>query len=429
MSPRQLGVGPHVPDLAVDREHVARLDDVVAVEELAGAGVAADVDQGVALVHDVGAPAGQAVDHAVDGVLVAGDQARGEDDGVALLDVHEVVVALGDPAQRAQRLALRPGGDQHLLLGRQVGQVLGVDQDVGRDVEVAEVAGDGHVADHRAADVRDLALVGDGRVEHLLDAVHVGGEAGHDDPLVALVEDPVEDRPDVALGGGEAGDLGVGRVGHEQVHALLAEPGEGAQVGDPVVQRELVHLEVAGVQDQAGAGADRDGERVGDGVVDGHELEVERAERDPVALLDDVVDRLLEPVLAQLAAEQGEGQLRADERDVAALAEEVRRGADVVLVAVGEDQRLDLVELVADRVEVGEDQVDTGVVVLGEEDAAVDDQQAVVVLEDGHVATDLAEPAERDDPESPLRQFGRCGELGMRMAHVVMGSFTEGRRR
>ena len=78
--------------------------------------------------------------------------------------------------------------------------------------------------------------------------------------------------------GGEAGHLGVGRVGHEQVDALLAEPGERAQVGDPAVERQLVHLEVAGVQHQAGAGADRDRERVGDRVVDRDELEVERAE-------------------------------------------------------------------------------------------------------------------------------------------------------
>ena len=74
------------------------------------------------------------------------------------------------------------------------------------------------------------------------------------------------------------GHLGVGGVGEEQVDALLAEPGERAQVGDPAVERELVHLEVAGVQHQAGAGADRDRERVGDGVVDRDELEVERPE-------------------------------------------------------------------------------------------------------------------------------------------------------
>ena len=213
-----------------------------------------------------------------------------------------------------------------------------------------------------------------------------------------LVEDAVEDRADVLLGGGEAGDLGVGRVGEEEVDPLLPQPGERAQVGDPAVERQLVHLEVAGVQHQPGAGADRDGERVGDRVVDRDELELERAEVEPVARLHLVVDGLLEPVLAELGVEQGQGQLGADERDVAALAEEVRRGADVVLVAVGEDQRLDLVEAVPDRVEVGEDQVDAGVVLLGEEDAAVDDQQPTVVLEDGHVATDLAEPAERVDP-------------------------------
>ena len=104
----------------------------------------------------------------------------------------------------------------------------------------------------------------------------------------AVVEDPVEHRRDVLLGGGEPGDLGVGGVGEEQVDALLAEPRERPEVGDPAVERELVHLEVTRVQHHAGAGADRDRERVGDGVVDGDELEVEGAEAEPVALLDDV---------------------------------------------------------------------------------------------------------------------------------------------
>ena len=55
------------------------------------------------------------------------------------------------------------------------------------------------------------------------------------------------------------GHLGVGGVDQQQVDALLAEPGEGPQVGDPAVERQLVHLEVAGVQHElAGRGADRD---------------------------------------------------------------------------------------------------------------------------------------------------------------------------
>ena len=106
------------------------------------------------------------------------------------------------------------------------------------------------------------------------------------------MEDPLEDRRDLLLGGREAGHLGVGRVGQEEVDALLAEPGEGPQVGDPAVERQLVHLEVAGVEHQPGAGADRDRERVGDRVVDRDELEVEGPEADPVALADLVVDGL-----------------------------------------------------------------------------------------------------------------------------------------
>ena len=102
----------------------------------------------------------------------------------------------------------------------------------------------------------------------------------------ALWMTSVDDRADVALGADEAPDLGVGRVGEQQVDALVAEPGEAGQVGDPAVERRLVHLEVAGVQDGLPADADRDGERVRDGVGDGEELQPPRADADPLALRD-----------------------------------------------------------------------------------------------------------------------------------------------
>ena len=57
-----------------------------------------------------------------------------------------------------------------------------------------------------------------------------------------------------------------------------AEPGEATEVGEPAVERQLVHLEVAGVQQRAGRGPDRDGERVRDRVVDREELAVEGPE-------------------------------------------------------------------------------------------------------------------------------------------------------
>ena len=149
--------------------------------------------------------------------------------------------------------------------------------------------------------------MGGGGVEDLLDAVHVAGEAGHDDPPRCGAEDLVDRRGEVALGGGEPGDLGVGGVDEEQVDAFLAEAGERAQVGDSGVERELVHLEVAGVQHGAGAGADGDGEPVGDGVVDRGELEVERAERTSVAL-GDPDRRRGDPVLLELRPDERQRQ-------------------------------------------------------------------------------------------------------------------------
>ena len=234
----------------------------------------------------------------------------------------------------------------------------------------------------------------------------------------AVAEDLLDRGGELALGGREARHLGVRGVGEEEVDPLLAQPREAAQVGDPTVERELVHLEVTGVQDHAGARADRDGEAVGDGVVDGQELEVEGAERAGVAVaLLDLVGHGTDPVLLELLDDQGQRQSGGDHRDVCALAQQVRHAADVVLVPVGEHDADDVRDPVPDVAEVGKDHVDARLVLLGEEDAAVDHEQLLAVLEDGHVAPDLSEAAERDDPETVRGKLRRLLEFGMGMAH------------
>jgi hypothetical protein len=205
----------------------------------------------------------------------------------------------------------------------------------------------------------------------------------------------------------------------QQVDALAPEPGEAAQVGQPPVHRQLVHLEVAGVQDDPGLRLDRDREGVGDGVVDGEELQAERAVRLDLLLPDRPQDGL-DPVLAQLGLEQGEGEGAADDRDVGALAQQVGHGAEVVLVAVREHDGLDVVEPVPDVREVRQDQVDAGLLDLREQHAAVDDEQPPGVLEDRHVAADLAQAAERDDAQRAVRECRWCAELRVRVAHAAL---------
>src|SRR5690606_7746138 len=142
---------------------------------------------------------------------------------------------------------------------------------------------DVHVAHHRPADQGDPPVVLHRRVQYLLHAVHVAGEAGHDHPLVDLADDVVEDGTDLPFRGHEPGDLGVGRIHAQQVDALVAEPREPGQVGEPPVEGQLVEFDVPGVQDDAGRGADRDRERIGDRVVHGEELDVEGTDVTPLA--------------------------------------------------------------------------------------------------------------------------------------------------
>jgi hypothetical protein len=56
-------------------------------------------------------------------------------------------------------------------------------------------------------------------------------------------------------------------------------------------------------------------------------------------------------------------------------------------------------------------------VLLGEQHAAVDDQELAAVLEDGHVPADLTEPAEADDAKPSARKIGGSGEFGVRVTH------------
>ena len=228
--------------------------------------------------------------------------------------------------------------------------------------------GDAHVAHHGAPHQGHAPPVIGGGVEHLLDAVDVAGEGGDDDLLVGLGEDAVEHGPDLVLVADHAGDLGVGGVDAEQVDALVGEAGEGAQVRDAPVDGQGVHLEVAGGQDAAGRGAHEDGHGVGDGVVDGHELQVEGAVGHALVLVDDVEHRA-DAVLLELGVDEGEGEVGAHQGDVLAQAQQVGDPADVVLVPVGEDQGDDVVHAVLDEGEVGEDEIDAGLVLLGEQNA------------------------------------------------------------
>ena len=194
-----------------------------------------------------------------------------------------------------------------------------------------------------------------------------------------------------------------------------------------MVERQLVELDVAGVDEAAGRGLDEYGQRVRDRMGHGHEFQVERADLELVAPLNHGHHRV-DAVFLALGLHEGQRELGADQRDVRTQLEQVRHAADVVLVAVREHQRLDLVQTVLDVVEVRQNQIHARLLLLGEEHAAVDEQDVAVVFDHVHVAADLAQTAERHDAHRAPAVLGRGNQaFGMFPAALVAFAAPAGR--
>ena len=380
------------------------------VEQLAGRRVPGDVHPRGLLVHDGRAQPGQPVDHPVDGGLVARHQRGRQDDGVA---GGRCVTWWWSPR------AIRPSADS------------GSPCD---PVEISTTCSGGIAAasssdDHQPGRRR---AAGRGRGRRPCCAPSSGrrtrpcGRACAAQSSTCWMrctwlakqetisrcgrprEDVVQHRADAALGGDEAGHLGVGRVRQQQVDAgsapSRAKPPRS--VSRPSSGSWSI-LKSPVCTSGAGRGVHGDRERVGDRVVDRRRTRSRtarpRGRRPPrprPAYGSIRCSRSLASTSARVNREPTSGMSPR-------MPQQVRHGADVVLVPVGEDDGLDVVEPVLDHPEVGQDQVDAGLLGLGEQHAAVDDQQPAVELEDGHVAADLAQAAERHDPQAALGQRRR----------------------
>jgi hypothetical protein len=304
------------------------------------------------------------------------------------------VVAVGHAPQRAERLALGPGRDDHELVIGPVVELARRDEDPLRHVDVPQRAADVDVLAHRPAHERHLAPVRGSRVYDLLDAVDVGGEAGDDDAALAAEEELLELGPDDRLARRVARAIGICRVAAQQQQPLAPQLGEARDVRRDAVDRRLVELVVAGDQDRAQVGVERDGGRVGNRMRHVDELDLERAELEALAVAEVVDVDLAQPVLVELRARHRRGERAAVDRDVdRKLAQDPGHRPEMVLMAVGDDDALDVVDPRAQVAEVRQHEVDPDHLRGREAQADVDDHDAAFVLEDRHVLTDLAQPA------------------------------------
>src|SRR5690606_6662342 len=138
----------------------------------------------------------------------------------------------------------------------------------------------------------------------------------------------------------------------------------------------------------------------GNGVGDADELDLDRPQADDLLGADgDQLHVALQSELLEALAHQAQGEGAAVDGDLDPL-EEVGDGADVVLVAVGEDQAAEAVAVLDHIIDVGDDGVDAQQFLVREHLSAVDGEYVVSVLKDHHVHADLPQAAQGNDADA-----------------------------
>ena len=91
----------------------------------------------------------------------------------------------------------------------------------------------------------------------------------------------------------------------------------------------------------------------------------------------------------------------------------------MVFMPMSQNHADDVVKTVFNPRKIGQNQVDAGLRLFGEKNAAVDNQEFVIKLQNIHIAADLAQATQRDNPEIPLLQRRRFRKVVVKRHHAI----------
>ena len=249
---RQLRVLRELPVLSVHWHEVLRPHQVEDQLQFLFAGVPGDVQRRVhAAIYHVRATLGEVVQHPVDRLLIAGNDAGAEHDRVAAIDCEMFVVPDSHAGERGHRFALAAGNHGQQFRGLHIHDVLLPDQQAVRNSEQAVGMRDLASAHHAPAEERNFTAGLRRQIDNLLHPVNRRAEAGDNHPPLGAVQNIFQPRADRALALGVAAPVRVCRIRKQQQDAALAVIGQRMQVEQDVVGRRRVHFEVACVDDDA----------------------------------------------------------------------------------------------------------------------------------------------------------------------------------
>ena len=275
------------------------------------------------------------------------------------------------------------------------------------------------VVHHAAARHGHLSACLYGKVDKLLHAVQVRGERGDDDALFArAAEQGLHAGAHLLFGGREARTLGVGGIRQQGQNAVLAVFSNGDKIRRAAGNRRVVDFKIARLDDGSRRACDGQGHRVGDGVVHVDGLHGETAQLELLVRSDLHHFRAAhQPVFFQLVGDEPDGKARGINGQID-LFEQVGQAADVVFMAVRDNNALDAVLILDNIGEIRNDKVHPEHVAVREHDAAVHEDHIALTLVQSDVLANLAQTAQRHDLDRDSRGAGACSG-GPAAARVV----------
>ena len=387
----------HMTPLPMHRDRDGWFDPAVHVLKLRPAGMTRYMDVRLPVGDHFNAGRRQLVlDHA-DGYFVPRDLLGGINHQIT--DAHlDLMLPPRDPRQRGIGFTLRPGADDQQFVG--IGPGCLVKGQGRRKIgQIADAFGDPQNTVERAARDDDLAP---GVLRNFAQRVQPGGvgrKCGDQDATLATGDDLVETFADAGFRAGGFGVEHIGRVADQGQNALRTDGRQFSRRRVRTHHRGFIQLPVAGVEQFAIGRLDQQRIAFGDRVRQRDIGEFERSEIKAAFLGDDVqLDLVRHTFLIQFMADQASGERCCIERNTQ-VSRKVRDRADMILMAVSQHDSEQILGPVLDETEVGQHQINTGVVRVGEGHTEVDHHPFAVATIEIDVHSDLSRTTKRQEDQ------------------------------
>src|SRR5712692_226550 len=390
-------VAEQMPVFAMNGNEILRLDELQDQFLLFLAGVAGNVNRsaGIVVVDERPAPE-HVVKHPENRFLIPRNDARGKNHAVIFVHGNEAVIVHRDPRKRRHRLSLAAARQNDQPLRVKPANVLRPHHYSVGNPQIFQRVRDLHVVDHAPANEGHLTPHALGDVDHLLNAVNRRRKARQNHAPRRRAAQLFDARHNRELRRRKSGALHVGRVAEQREHAFIAIACESMQIEGSTVHGRLINLKVPRVNNHADRCADRQRHAINGAVRDRDELDFVRPNLHEAAGENFTkCGRLEEARFFETFLDERQREARSVNRYVQ-IAQNVRQRADVVFVAVSQDDGAHVRAVLLQIGGVGNDEVDAEELGFREHHARVDDDDVVAETQGQHVHSEFAETAERN---------------------------------